>query len=136
MKKKYLGSRGDTIVEVLIAIAVVSGVLGGAYVSASRSLNGSRQSQERGEALKLAEGQLERIKAATTSATTMTAPFCMDSNNNPVAASNSACKPNLGGPIYTETINRSGNTFTVQISWDRAGGGGNENATLVYRVYP
>ena len=79
---KGLSNGGDTIVEVLIAIAVVSAVLGGAFVSANRSLNMSRQSQERGEALKLAEGQVERVKSLGTSADlygpTTLSPFCID----------------------------------------------------------
>lgn len=59
-----LNTRGDTIVEVLISIAVVSFVLGAAYVSANRSLQGSRQAQERAEATKLSEAQLERLQIA------------------------------------------------------------------------
>lgn len=58
-----MGQAGDTIVEVLIAMAVLSAILGGAYISANQSLNNSRQAQERGEAAKVANSQLEQIKA-------------------------------------------------------------------------
>lgn len=53
---------GDTIVEVLIAVVVIATALGIAYTVATRSLQTARQSQERSEALKIAEGQLELIK--------------------------------------------------------------------------
>lgn len=53
---------GDTIVEVLIALAVLGAVIIGAYSIASRSLAGIRASHERDEATAIAEGQLEVIR--------------------------------------------------------------------------
>jgi prepilin-type N-terminal cleavage/methylation domain-containing protein len=55
--------RGDTIIEVMIALAVLGSVLVGGYSIATRSINSVRVSQERGEALKIAEGQLEQLRA-------------------------------------------------------------------------
>lgn len=79
---RRLGQRGDTIVEVLIALAVLSIVLTGAYVSSRNSLNNTRDAQERGEALKLAEEQLEKLRnsLATLPAFTTLYPFCIDSS--------------------------------------------------------
>jgi len=86
MRRIFFSDRGDTIVEVLIAIIIVSAVLGGAYVSASRSLSVTRQSQERGEALKYAEEQVERLKSAIPASPdtffSATNVFCIDSANN------------------------------------------------------
>jgi type II secretory pathway pseudopilin PulG len=62
MYMRGLKQTGDTIVEVLIAILVASTVLAGAFVSAQHSLTGTRQSQERSEALKVAEVQLEHLR--------------------------------------------------------------------------
>lgn len=59
---RRLRQAGDTIVEVLIATAVLGVVLAGAYGVASRSLRAARQAQERGEALKLVESQIELLK--------------------------------------------------------------------------
>lgn len=61
--KLHRFKRGDTIVEVLLAIAIVSAVLAGAYVTTNRSLLIGRDAQEASEALELAEGQIERIKS-------------------------------------------------------------------------
>ncbi len=60
-----LNSAGDTIVEVLIAMAVLGAVLTGGYAIATSSLNGVRVSQERNEALKVAETQAEALRVQT-----------------------------------------------------------------------
>lgn len=59
---KRLNNLGDTIVEVLIALAVLSAVLGGAYSISNRSLTSVKQAQEHTQALKYAEQQIERLK--------------------------------------------------------------------------
>src|SRR3989344_6159834 len=79
-------NRGDTIIEVLLALAIVSSMLGGAYVLSARSLNNSRSSQERGEALKLVEEQLERLNSVIDGGDdeAFTTPniFCIDNSGN------------------------------------------------------
>lgn len=80
MKRLWRHESGDTIVEVLVAIVIVATILGGAYATANRSLLATRESQERGEALTLAEGQVEALRglAATASPTDAKSIF-----NNP-----------------------------------------------------
>jgi Tfp pilus assembly protein PilV len=151
MTLKRLQNTGDTIVEVLIALTVVTSILGGAYITSNRNLNNTRQSQERGEALKTAESQVERLKAlvATGSTTpfTVTGNFCMDSNNTVQTAAvpndrpddfatyQAACVVQTAGPIYYAAISRASNQrFTVTIRWDKAGGGGHETLTMTYGV--
>lgn len=142
--------RGDTIVEVLIAISVVSLILGGAYVTTNRSLIATRAAEERGNALKLAESQLEQLKGLAKSdpnsifgaATPM--PFCVSSvTGAPISSSNAACKVNAGGsptttqPVYSMSIARAsdGNTFTVTNQWTDASGRITDSLRLIYRVY-
>ena len=71
---------GDTIIEVLLAVGIVGLAVAGGYGIANRSLRQARQAQERGEALKLAEGQVEAIKAyaADDGATDTAALFSQD----------------------------------------------------------
>lgn len=57
-----LGSKGDTIIEVLLSIAVMSMVLSASYGLANRSSQSNRQSQERAEAQKIGEEQLELLR--------------------------------------------------------------------------
>jgi type II secretory pathway pseudopilin PulG len=156
---KKLNIKGDTIVEVLIALAVLSAVLGGAYLSANRSLSSNRDSQERGEALKLAEGQIEQLKSLAKAnpalLSTLPAVFCIDSANSvqpptgmaPVPALNSASDTlatpnyNLGciqkpsGVSYYMSISGSSNLFTIRSRWNRINGGGNNEVKLTYRLY-
>jgi len=134
---KILNHTGDTIVEVLIAIAIVSVVLGGAYVSANNSLTGTRQAQERGESLKLAEEQIERLSEAKINPAVFTQTnFCINNTLQLKPDTDPACQQApQGGVVYKTSIARTGNTFTINNSWERAGGGGNEQLSLIYRLY-
>lgn len=54
---------GDTIIEVLVAMSVIGLVLGAAFGIANRSVQIGQSAQERTEALKIAETQLEIFKS-------------------------------------------------------------------------
>ncbi len=58
---KFLNSAGDTIVEVLISIAVLSIIIVGAYVSANHSTLVLRDTKEHTDALALAQNQVESL---------------------------------------------------------------------------
>lgn len=146
--------RGDTIVEVLIAVAVIALVLAGAYVATNRSLLASRSSQERVNALKLAESQIEQIKglAASQPASLFTAsgpnaspnPFCIaKSSGQPVAANNPACAVDVSGdpaasgaePRFVISIARTGNDFVLTERWTDVSGRVTDELQLRYRAY-
>lgn len=136
-----LRQHGDTIVEVLLAMLIVSSVLGGAYVSANRSSNTNRQSQERGEALKLVEAQLEKLKVFITKQPLPAEGtiFCID-NPTSVHVLEASC-PTSGAANYKTTIKRAAspneNNYTITSQWDRVGGGATkEQIKMTYRVYP
>src|SRR5687768_7725289 len=61
---RRLKQTGDTIVEVLIAITILSFILGGAYVVVSKSATSMCTAQERGEAVTIAQGQVEKLRVA------------------------------------------------------------------------
>lgn len=144
-----LSSTGDTIIEVLLAIAFVSAVMGAAFVSANRSLNGTRVSQERGEALKLAQAQADMLNAAakdpSKTAAIFNAPLMMTFHFNegspdplqPVSGSR------LQGPAgdtsrYTVRIERNPtnpNEFRSLVTWRTIGSGTQEESFIRYRVY-
>lgn len=56
------GSAGDTIVEVMFALVILSSVIGVAFGAATRSLRQNQAAQERVEALKLIERQVEFMR--------------------------------------------------------------------------
>ena len=98
---------GDTIVEVIIAVAVVSALLAGAFVVTNRSTHTVQDSQEHAQALQALQGQVELVRAAAaakmlpnagTTPSTMTMPFCMGSNLTVYVAGSAACT-GASGPV-------------------------------------
>jgi type II secretory pathway pseudopilin PulG len=127
---------GDTIVEVLVAMAVVSSVIGGAFVVASRSTNNIRQSQEHTEVQKMIESQVEQLKSAA------------KDPNSPVFVSNNFCLS--GGSVRPDTdpsctqsaysagvrtsIVRNGALYSITATWDGPSGT-DEQVNIVYKLY-
>lgn len=149
----HRNQRGDTIVEVLVSIAVVSLILGGAYVTTNNSLRATRAAEERTAALKLTQGQIELVKSmmvTTAGATALNAApqnFCLVANTvvgaqpSTPAASTATCKQSANGtatavqPIYNLSIAKVGNLFTLTTKWDSIINDGQDNIQMVYRVY-
>jgi Tfp pilus assembly protein PilV/uncharacterized protein YegL len=146
------GQSGDTLVEVLICIFLVSLVLGGAYATTHRSVQGVRNAQERGEALTLSQAQLEQVRQNASSATpdvfTHAGGFCMvDSTVKP--AESDECKQTAGGSTaqaeqlgYRLTVTRTSCTltpncfkFAVRAEWDSVTGNGPVTTQLFERLY-
>lgn len=149
MKKLTKNQRGDTIVEVLISIAVVSLVLSAAYALANRSTQATRQSQERGEALKYAEEQMEKVKTYLSlqgdNSIVVGDHFCITQKatgelevkkiDNPVTDANDCAK----GPDnrYKMSVSVTDNhIYTVSSTWDKISGEGQDELTLAYKIPP
>lgn len=100
LKTRNLNQAGDTIVEVLIAVVVVSVVLVGAYTISNASLRQIRMAQERGEAQKLATGILEK---QTGTCSSVVAPYSP-----------------IGTSIYSAKIDciPASDTVIATIKWD------------------
>ena len=135
-----LGSRtGDTIIEVLVSMAIIGMVLGASYTMVSRSLGVSRTTQERTEALKYAESQIEQIRALDSTAKTtlysQTSDFCLD-NLAILPSSNTACKKDFYNIAVSKGVGADNSDFfTVKIHWLALGkNAGNPNELkIVYR---
>jgi hypothetical protein len=156
VKNLLKNHRGDTIVEVLIAITVLSFIMGASYTLANKSSLAVRQSQERGESFKLTETQIEKLKQYASVASVSNAipgsgsVFCMktdgtiqafDAGKSPPADAQqenfisypAECK---NGEFYYTFVSRQGNTFTAHTRWEKVNGDGIDEATMVYRIYP
>ena len=138
--------RGDTIVEVLIAVTVVSMVLGGAYVTTNKSLLATRAAQEQSSALKLTESQLEQLKALAVTAPnalfTTAGTFCvynqtqMPPSTDPKCTQDAAGNQATGDPKYSIAVTRANtNDFTVKTTWIDVSGKHNDQLSLKYRIY-
>lgn len=151
--------KGDTIMEVLISVAVLSLALVSSYVLASKSSVASIKAREHDEGVKVSETQFERLKSYASNPGYELPPpdsnicmnpnatsyqtlggFSITGNINPAdyAPGGSSCIQTQTGTYYTAIKRGSGvtaNTFTVTTRWDRANGGGIEQNQLVYRIY-
>lgn len=85
MKNRYLTFRqaGDTIIEVMAAITILGLALGAAYGLSNRAFRTAVHSNDRVEALSLAQGQIEFLKNAS-----LKAPNVSGSINNIIATYN------------------------------------------------
>lgn len=147
--RRSTGERGDTIVEVLIAIAIVGLVLASAYATSNRSTLNIQDAQERSEALKLAQSQIELMRTYGTF--TAAEGICYNmpdgvtpraTDGTPVLPSNpDGCKVNAAGqpttsqPQYVISISTDANDVkTVLVTWPSLlSGAGNNTLSLFYR---
>ncbi|MDQ3065271.1 MAG: prepilin-type N-terminal cleavage/methylation domain-containing protein [bacterium] len=149
-----MDNRGDTIVEVLIAVAIISLVLAVTYSTMTRNIATMRDNQERSEAARLAQGQLEALKAAwatTPGQSSVTSRwgsgFCMSGS---VAVSTgsgtvttdasldnlTAYDPQCTSNFYSRGIryNSTSKVFTIYTRWDRIGDGRRSETVIAYRL--
>lgn len=158
-------TRGDTIVEVLISVTIISFVLGAAYLLTSQSLQAGLAARERTEALNYVQGQIERLKSAkeqlsqtdfnnTYHKTTAAESYCLviDPATNTVTKkltsdTNKVCSidpdhPNGGNDaryrLSTTYISSGANaeTFKFSANWERVGKATPESADIYYRAAP
>lgn len=134
---KRAKQRGETIVEVLICVVILSSALGGAYAVANRSRNTVQDNYERFQAQMLANQQAEYLRAYyTQSSTTRPTPsaspsdrFCLYLDSTPeltkVPITDLNCKQYDLYSINIETLSGDPlvppykyNTFKIQITWD------------------
>jgi Tfp pilus assembly protein PilV len=141
-----ISQTGDTIVEVLISLTVLAMVLGGAYATSNRALIQSYNAQERLQATKLAEGQLERLKALalktdstslTNYNTLITSPdMCITSSLTVKSHDSSGyeCWDNSKlFNFYFSAYNAP--TFKVRVEWDSRTSATKNNVEILYRMY-
>lgn len=145
--------RGDTIIEVLIAISIISFLIVGAYSITRQSLANERQSQELGEALQLTQSQIESLKDYLNTNASPSQTFCLYNNVVVVLPSGgispgSNCAVNTSGipttiePVYNLAITPSAQAnniidFTVQARWNSINQKGTDTNSVVlyYQLY-
>ena len=124
---------GDTIVEVMIAIVVISTVLAGAFLVSRTSLKNVRDSEEHSQALKLVQGQVERLRnaaAQVADASSFPASFCIAPAV--VTSTDPSCTSGLY-KLSIKNIDATNNTYQATARWDSISGGTGQ-VQLSYRV--
>lgn len=140
--------RGDTIIEVMIVLAVLGLAIGIAYATANRSLLNARQAQENSRATTLAQSQVEALRTLSTIATPDSAhdvlqsdPFCVIQTGNPAdpyeVKRGGDCTASGSVPyVTTVTYDSAAKSFSVVISWPDVNGAGTDTVSLVYKEPP
>lgn len=146
---------GDTIVEVMIVLAVLSLSLSISYATANRSLLYTRQAQENAQATELTQSQIENLRVlaptstpsntnATTNIFLPTAPYCVNNVNASPPISHSCSSGLYTYQVYdcasisTGPCNGVGNsnTLVIQTTWADVLDQGTDSVTLTYKAYP
>jgi type II secretory pathway pseudopilin PulG len=162
---KKITSNGDTIVEVMVVLAILGLAISISFATANRSLLDTAQAEENSQATEYAESQVEDLRylAPTSSSTDTsqnptanifnpTSAFCITNPTaaSPITTTTSNCKfgpQNYQVLVYNcDGYNRGGNnpcsatspnsdTFIIQAIWPDSLGQGNDTVTLSYRVH-
>lgn len=144
--------KGDTIIEVLFAITILTVVLSACYAIANRAITTSRLNYERTQGLKHAESQVEILKAVSESTGMTTASFltyknqdawkngdhCLTRDNQIKLSTDTSCKP-LG--LYTLSLRyvpgsgEESGYFVSRVAWGDDNPANARNVETIYRVY-
>jgi prepilin-type N-terminal cleavage/methylation domain-containing protein len=154
--------RGDTIIEVMIALAILGFAIGLSYVTANRSILAAEQAQESSTASELLQGQIEAIRSLAPNMSSTTLPstnvyqpssalFCVDLFSDPTAALSTYNKVVAATATTCTTVKtiytiqdvyiptsspQDPDTFKAKVTWaDVTGDGTTDSATFYYRVH-
>ena len=150
---KALNQAGDTIVEVLVVLAVLSFAMAISMSTANKGLNQSRNALEHSQALGIVNSQVELLRSALSKKVDVYrgSPFCMKNNQEitpfdivPPADTNvldsypGACTQGF----YRSSIVYHSSPpapiqpyFEFRVLWEGIGGLGRQQETLVYRIH-
>ena len=162
-RPRSLNSAGDTIVEVLIVLAVLGLAMSISYATANRGLQKSRTAQEHSQALGIINSQIELLRSAFAKQSggaietqAATGPFCLSvSGGNVVATAIPPTGPNAfneninldpltaaeyQGPCRQENlyhisiVGRGGGVYDVRVRWEGLGKQGRQQEELTYKI--
>jgi prepilin-type N-terminal cleavage/methylation domain-containing protein len=147
LKFSYLGQKGDTIIEVLIAMAVAASVLAVSYGTMNRNMLIIQDNQERTEASKLAQGQLEALRRVLVLPAVNTS-FCIDSTGLIQTLPAGVPNASLAADDFTKytgqcTVNglyrivltsSDQKNYYISVRWDRIVNNERDAIAMVYRL--
>lgn len=142
---------GDTMVEVMMSMAILAVILATAYATSSHSLQGGLNAQYRDQALSYAKQQLELIKNAdNTSAQAIGGfkvgqPFCIDPSTtqlHSVDSSTKTCPLPVGSSgssqsqySIVDSYNSSNKTFAATVQWPSTNANVPNQLTIYYKPH-
>lgn len=135
--------RGDTIIEVMIALAVLGLAFAISYATANRSLQTARNAEEHSEALQYVDSQLELMRrdGADSALYQQNAQQCMDpATDQPVSDSQAVCTINglyhISFSYTPKPLNGvDQDVFSVKVTWEGIGDFGPQQESLNYKLH-
>jgi type II secretory pathway pseudopilin PulG len=156
---KKINSRGDTIVEVMIVLAVLGLAFAISTATASRGIQQSRNAEEHSQAMGVLNSQTELLRAAISKQkdlTTQGGAFCIPSTGNPTDVRPVTDPNDLDNGYPTECVKSvfyhpsitytglplgcSGTVctsgyYTLKVQWNGNGGLGKQTEVFTYRTH-
>lgn len=138
--KFFKNQKGDTIVEVLISIAILSMVLVASYALSNRNGAYIQQSQERGEAQKISERQLELLRDYLSEDNTWKSSFRCFSEGEPPVPTDRDCNKGPDGRygvlirVNPDPDPQNRVIYTVTTIWDPLTGNDVQRLDLAYKL--
>lgn len=135
--------RGDTIIEVMVSLAVLALAFSISFATANKSLLAARNAQEHSEALQYLASQVElaRIKATDPALYSTPGAFCFDTqagatNGAIVSPVNSICT--IGAIGYNVKVVDTGvqDIFMFTVDWKGVGNFATQHETIYYKIHP
>lgn len=141
--KRHLNNSGDTIVEVLIVLAILGIAIAISFATANGGVQQARNAEEHSEALGIISSQIEELRDALANQQPIpTTPFCMV-NLQPKQPGD------LGSPCvlqplsaYPQTINidppaiTGSNFYDITVKWPGVGNLPTQQEELSYVITP
>lgn len=134
---------GDTIVEVMISLTMLSLALGSAYALSNQSLRNATEANQRSEALALAQSQVDLLASERNNDSTFAAdyqvgsPFCINMDSTKINADDDGFCDDFNSTSYNIAVNygSSNQVFTVTAQWDNpTQPGGVATLNLYYKL--
>ena len=150
-----LNNVGDTIVEVLIVLAVLGLAFSISTATASKGLGEATNSQEHSRALGEANSQIELLRAAISTQTALPQDrsFCMngetpvpftgptlkvpddaEADSQQTSMYPAECRAN--DPFFTSVTFNTDGFYEIRVRWDGIGSFGRQQEYLAYRITP
>ncbi len=162
-RRMSAGQFGDTIIEVMIVLAVLGLAIGISYATANRSLLNARQAQENSVAAGLVETQVENLRLLAGNSTPAntdpnkniflpTVPYCVIApqdplNTTPIHTNQVDCdSPPIPYRVLVYNCNvpsmggpcagvSGPDSFAVRATWPDVLGQGTDSVTTDYRIH-
>lgn len=147
-------SAGDTIIEVLIVLAILGLAFAISYATANHGLIQSRNAEEHSESLGIVDSQVELLRSAFSQQVTVPqdgTAFCMQ-GTTPISFAAGYVPPTSGASddfskypnacnqntLYYESIvyDTANNDFDLRIRWDGLGNLGRQQEEISYKISP